>query len=148
MVESKMGAVAGAYWPSPRFPSPLIKPEVPISGVRLSDWLHCSRRGIAAVPCPRRSASTQSAYMLGEHFSLADAYLFVWTILPLASCPWRRVLNRVCAHALPRARQKFEMIPTWGSGTLRSGTKELGLLSHFAGCCFPCRAAPRGQRAA
>ena len=27
-------------WPSPRFPSPLIEPDVPISGIRLSDWLH------------------------------------------------------------------------------------------------------------
>src|SRR6201984_90191 len=25
---------------TPRFPSPLIKPNVPISGIRLSDWLH------------------------------------------------------------------------------------------------------------
>src|ERR1700747_954234 len=25
---------------TPRFPSPLIKPDVPISGIRLSDWLH------------------------------------------------------------------------------------------------------------
>src|SRR3981081_4943973 len=40
MVESKMGAVAWGHWPAPRFPSPLIEPEVPISGVRLSDWLH------------------------------------------------------------------------------------------------------------
>src|SRR6266568_1611366 len=24
----------------PRFPSPLIKPDVPISGIRLSDWFH------------------------------------------------------------------------------------------------------------
>ena len=36
-----MGAVAWGQWPTPRFPSPLIEPEVPISGVRLSDWLHC-----------------------------------------------------------------------------------------------------------
>ena len=28
-VESKMGAVAGGLWPSPRFPSPLIEPEGP-----------------------------------------------------------------------------------------------------------------------
>src|SRR5215468_3390847 len=41
VVESKMGAVAWGQWPTPRFPSPLIEPEVPISGVRLSDWLHC-----------------------------------------------------------------------------------------------------------
>src|SRR5713226_4402832 len=40
LVESRMGAVAWGLWPTPRFPSPLIKPGVPISGTRLSDWLH------------------------------------------------------------------------------------------------------------
>jgi hypothetical protein len=40
LVESRMGAVAWGRWPAPRFPSPLIKPSVPISGTRLSDWLH------------------------------------------------------------------------------------------------------------
>ena len=35
-----MGAVAWGLWPALRFPSPLIKPNVPISGIRLSDWLH------------------------------------------------------------------------------------------------------------
>jgi hypothetical protein len=35
-----MGAVAWGLWPSPRFPSPLIKPDEPISGIRLSDRLH------------------------------------------------------------------------------------------------------------
>lgn len=39
-VESRMGAVAWGLWPTPRFPSPLIKPGVPISGTRLSDRLH------------------------------------------------------------------------------------------------------------
>ncbi len=34
-VESRTGAVAER-----RFPSPLIKPDVPISGIRLSDWFH------------------------------------------------------------------------------------------------------------
>jgi hypothetical protein len=40
-------AVAGAFAAAPqsglpwsRFPSPLIEPDVPISGIRLSDWLH------------------------------------------------------------------------------------------------------------
>src|SRR4029077_16593393 len=47
-VESKMGAVAGGLWPSPRFPSPLIEPEVPISGARLSDWLHRKAHDAAA----------------------------------------------------------------------------------------------------
>src|ERR1017187_4220938 len=34
-----MGAGTDAEAP-PRFPSPLIKPDMPISGIRLSDWLH------------------------------------------------------------------------------------------------------------
>src|SRR5262249_38363023 len=40
VVESRMGAVAWGLRPTLRFPSPLIKPSVPISGTRLSDWLH------------------------------------------------------------------------------------------------------------
>jgi hypothetical protein len=40
MVESRMGAVAWGLWPALRFPSPLIEPDVPVSGIRLSDWLH------------------------------------------------------------------------------------------------------------
>jgi hypothetical protein len=43
-VESRMGAVAWGLRPSPRFPSPLIKPDVPISGIRLSDRLHRNAR--------------------------------------------------------------------------------------------------------
>jgi hypothetical protein len=35
-----MGAVAWGLWPTLRFPSSLIKPDEPISGIRLSDWLH------------------------------------------------------------------------------------------------------------
>src|SRR5689334_13132729 len=30
---------------TPRFPSPLIEPDVPISGIRLSDWLHSKAHG-------------------------------------------------------------------------------------------------------
>src|SRR5262245_3272258 len=40
VVESRMGAVAWGRWPAPRFPSPLIEPDVRISRIRLSDWLH------------------------------------------------------------------------------------------------------------
>ena len=32
--------MAWAAWASPRFPSPLIEPDVRISRIRLSDWLH------------------------------------------------------------------------------------------------------------
>src|ERR1700730_631608 len=31
-----------------RFPSPLIEPDVPISGIRLSDWFHREARGSRA----------------------------------------------------------------------------------------------------
>jgi hypothetical protein len=30
---------------TPRFPSPLIEPDVPISGIRLSDWFHREAHG-------------------------------------------------------------------------------------------------------
>jgi len=39
LVESRMGASTDAGAP-PRFPSPLIKPDVRIARIRLSDWLH------------------------------------------------------------------------------------------------------------
>src|SRR5712692_5534575 len=39
-VESRMDASTDACAP-PRFPSPLSKPDGPISGIRLSDWFHC-----------------------------------------------------------------------------------------------------------
>jgi hypothetical protein len=39
-VESRMGAVAWGLWPTLRFPSPLIETDVPISGIRLSNWFH------------------------------------------------------------------------------------------------------------
>ncbi len=45
-------AMAGAFaaapqsgWPWPRFPSPLIEPDVRISRIRLSDWLHRKAHG-------------------------------------------------------------------------------------------------------
>ena len=42
-----------------RFPSPLIKPDVRISRIRLSDWLHLAAVGGAPM-CIRRSRSTPS----------------------------------------------------------------------------------------
>jgi hypothetical protein len=44
----------GALWPTLRFPSPLIEPDVPISGIRLSDWFHREAHGekrVARVVC-------------------------------------------------------------------------------------------------
>ena len=42
-VESRSGAVTHHAL---RLPSPLIKPDVPISGIRLSDWFHPAALGI------------------------------------------------------------------------------------------------------
>ncbi len=44
-VESRKGAVAWALPASPRFPSPLVKPDMRISRIRLSDWLHRKAHG-------------------------------------------------------------------------------------------------------
>src|SRR5882672_10649956 len=45
LVESRIGAVAWGLWPTPRFLSPLIELDVPISGIQLSDWLHRKAHG-------------------------------------------------------------------------------------------------------
>ena len=52
-----MGAVAAHV--SPRFPSPLIEPDVRISRIRLSDRVHRQTHGGAA-RCTRRNRSTPS----------------------------------------------------------------------------------------
>ena len=65
-VESRMGAVLEAL-PIARFPSPLIEPDVPISGIRLSDWIYRMSSGIGSHAgvlhgrgprCTRRSSNT------------------------------------------------------------------------------------------
>jgi len=57
-VEERRGGWGHAA--SPRFPSPLIKPDVPNDGIRLSDWLH--RRAHGGGPrCTRRRCSTPSS---------------------------------------------------------------------------------------
>ncbi len=45
--DDRAGAVAWAMSASLRFPSPLIKPDVRISRIRLSDWLHLKAHGMA-----------------------------------------------------------------------------------------------------
>src|SRR5471030_533760 len=66
-VESRLGAGTDAEAP-PCFPTPLIKPDVPISGIRLSDWLrrrltnrpHRADHGDGTPLTPRRSASSKT----------------------------------------------------------------------------------------
>jgi hypothetical protein len=45
---------------SPRFPSPLIKPDVRVSRIRFSDWLHRQTHGGGPM-CLRRRSSTPSS---------------------------------------------------------------------------------------
>ncbi len=45
LVESKVGAVTWGLWPSSRFPSPLIEPDLRSYRIRLSGWLHCEAHG-------------------------------------------------------------------------------------------------------
>src|SRR3954470_13484055 len=57
-VEGGRGGLGHAA--SPRFPSPLVKPDVRISRIRLSDWLHPKAHG-GGPRCTRRRRSTPSA---------------------------------------------------------------------------------------
>src|SRR5215813_3780152 len=61
LVESRMGAVAWGHWPTPRFPSPLIEPDVRSYRIRLSDWLH-----------PRPTAGQVEAGVLGTALRGSD----------------------------------------------------------------------------
>src|SRR5215468_10966868 len=69
MVESEMGAVAWGQWPSPRFPSLLIEPDVRIYRIRLSDWLH-----------PRPTAGQVGAGVLGTALILAPLRGVEWVV--------------------------------------------------------------------
>ena len=59
-VESRRGAVAWALWASLRFLSPLIKPDVRISRIRLPDRLHLKAHG-GGPRWTRRSRITPSS---------------------------------------------------------------------------------------
>ena len=56
-VESRKGAVPESYCMPTRFPSPLIKPDVPVSSIRLSDRLHQLAHG-SGPRCTSRSRRT------------------------------------------------------------------------------------------
>jgi hypothetical protein len=56
-VEEERGCLGHAA--TLRFSSPLIKPDVPISGIRLSDRLHCEAHG-GGPTCTRRRCNTPS----------------------------------------------------------------------------------------
>jgi hypothetical protein len=51
------GRGIGTDWSATRFPSPLIKPDVPVSSIRLSDRLHQLAHG-SGPRCTSRSRST------------------------------------------------------------------------------------------
>jgi len=55
-----MGAVAELIVAAPRFPSPLIKLDMRISRIQLSDWFHCKAHG--GNPAAERRASQRSCH--------------------------------------------------------------------------------------
>jgi len=67
-VESRKGAVPESYCMPTRFPSPLIKPDVPVSSIRLSDRLHQlahgsgpdAHRGAVAPPTSRTQSRSRN----------------------------------------------------------------------------------------
>jgi hypothetical protein len=79
LVESRMGAGADAEAPS-RFPSPLVKPDVPISGIRLSDWFH--RRLTNEAPAARSATGRHPVRQdLGEREgSVATRWRFAFVL--------------------------------------------------------------------
>src|SRR5262244_2255685 len=89
-VESRMGAVAWGHWPAPRFPSPLIEPDVRSYRIRLSDWLH-----------PRPTAGQVGAGVLGTALRGSDGSHRTRTdgcrALPLCAV-WRESRARAHGH--------------------------------------------------
>src|SRR3954464_12753887 len=57
-VEDGRGGLGHAA--TPRFPSPLVKPDVRISRIRLSDWLHCKAHGDDRPRSRRRHRTARS----------------------------------------------------------------------------------------
>jgi hypothetical protein len=56
------GRGSSGLWPTPRFPTPLIKPDKPLSGIRLSDWFH--RKALSDAGACLRPASVRSLALL------------------------------------------------------------------------------------
>jgi|SRR5262245_3708419 len=98
-VDSKMGAVAWALWPAPRFPSPLIEPDVPISGLNFKRYRNHEIEVSLEPTCEEKFGNTQCRSICSDRcddfltvsIPYKPGWLGVW---------WRRVeiedlLNRI-----------------------------------------------------
>src|SRR5262245_40348769 len=70
-----MGAVLEAL-PIARFPSPLIEPDVPISGIRISDWIHRMSSGIGSQASVSHGRGPRLCLSLAIKLPLKDPDLF------------------------------------------------------------------------
>jgi hypothetical protein len=105
-----MGAVAWGLWPSPRFPSPLIKPDGPISGIRLSGWLHREARDGGSDASIK--AIWQPMSQSGTHSIVTSAALGIEVIHPFrdmtkALSLARRSLHRLTSATFPQCLKLF-----------------------------------------
>ena len=101
MVESRMGAVAWGQWPTPRFPSPLIKPGRADFRPRLSDRLHRkAHEGIKPLWAGRWRHGTMSNISRPRHSTPA---------ITAPHCTWclpRLIANHHDLCHLQKAHQK------------------------------------------
>jgi len=86
-----MGAVAWGLWPTLRFPFPLIEPDVPASGIRLSDWLHRKAHD---------AAHSWQAFQ-AQHSALPMQH-FEWEPVVAAGAACRQRCLQAVSHPLPR----------------------------------------------
>jgi len=71
-----MGTVAWGLWPTLRFPSLLIEPDVPLSGIQLSDWLlREAHDGAASGRRSRQQAAFSVDNFAGEPDCAAPCHL-------------------------------------------------------------------------
>ncbi len=115
----------------PRFPSPLIEPDVPISGIRLSDWLHRKAHGGRPLQAgvSRRHRGTNQPSPYGRAPSEAFGYNLVLPGSSPITDPWLlRKRTRSQGPFLRRpypASQVVRPCPTPARPTVLATTLEL-----------------------
>src|SRR6266404_6290462 len=99
-----MGAVAWGLWPSPRFPTPLIKPDVPISGIRLSDWLH---RRLTNESSLRRNYCPGRCSFFSLRYSLIGSYRILLGVADSSSITAPSLLHKHTRSKGPFLRRHY-----------------------------------------
>jgi hypothetical protein len=88
-----------------RFPSPLIKPNVPISGIRLSDWLHREAHGES--PKPRAASARRVTVLRLSTQQSPTAPVFEWCSQAHRQSPRPRHLQKRTRSQGPLLRRHY-----------------------------------------